>query len=75
MSEPNKQELLQRITAIAAMERGKLSAYEFKERRALPVLTTNSSVGRTAKTTPGMFRPRKFPPYKRRWPVTVNTSN
>jgi hypothetical protein len=35
MSEPNKQELLQRITAIAAMERGKLSAYEFKERAGI----------------------------------------
>jgi hypothetical protein len=32
MSQSNKQLLLQRIAGIAAMERGKLSSYEFKER-------------------------------------------
>jgi hypothetical protein len=32
MSNLNKQQLLQQIAAIAAMERGKLSAYSFKER-------------------------------------------
>ena len=32
MSSPTKEQLLQQIAAIPAMERGKLSAYSFKER-------------------------------------------
>jgi len=32
MNTPTKQQLLQQIAAIPAMERGKLSAYSFKER-------------------------------------------
>jgi hypothetical protein len=32
MSQPSKTELLQRIAAIPAMERGKLSTYTFKDR-------------------------------------------
>jgi len=32
MKDPKKQSLLQQIAAIPAMERGKLSAYSFKER-------------------------------------------
>jgi hypothetical protein len=32
MNVPTKQQLLQQIAAISAMERGKLSAYSFKER-------------------------------------------
>jgi cytolysin (calcineurin-like family phosphatase) len=32
MTTNNKQQILHQITAIAAMERGKLSAYSFKER-------------------------------------------
>jgi hypothetical protein len=32
MTTSNKPQILQQITAIAAMERGKLSAYSFKER-------------------------------------------
>jgi len=32
MNTPSKQQLLQQIAAIPAMERGKLSAYSFKER-------------------------------------------
>jgi hypothetical protein len=32
MNTPTKHQLLQQITAIPAMERGKLSAYSFKER-------------------------------------------
>jgi hypothetical protein len=32
MTATNKQQILQQIAAIAAMERGKLSAYSFKER-------------------------------------------
>ena len=32
MNSPTKQHLLQRIAAIPAMERGKLSSYSFKER-------------------------------------------
>lgn len=32
MNQPDKQLLLQQISSISAMERGKLSAYEFKER-------------------------------------------
>jgi hypothetical protein len=32
MNTPNKQQLLQQIAAIPTMERGKLSAYSFKER-------------------------------------------
>jgi len=32
MNPPTKQQVLQQITAIPAMERGKLSAYSFKER-------------------------------------------
>ena len=32
MNNPNKQHLLQQIVLIPAMERGKLSAYSFKER-------------------------------------------
>jgi hypothetical protein len=32
MNDPNKQQILQQIAAIPAMERGKLSAYSFEER-------------------------------------------
>jgi len=32
MTTPNKQQILQQIAAISAMERGKLSPYSFKER-------------------------------------------
>ena len=32
MNDPKKQRLLKQISLISAMERGKLSAYEFKER-------------------------------------------
>jgi hypothetical protein len=32
MNTPDKQQLLEQISAIAAMERGKLSAYSFKDR-------------------------------------------
>lgn len=32
MSQPDKQQILRQIAAIAAMERGKLSAYSFEER-------------------------------------------
>jgi len=32
MNTPNKHQLLEQISAISAMERGKLSAYSFKER-------------------------------------------
>ena len=32
MKDPNKQEILRQIAAIPGMERGKLSAYSFKER-------------------------------------------
>ena len=32
MSQPNKQQILQQIAAIPAMERGKLSTYSFNER-------------------------------------------
>ena len=35
MNEPNKQRILQQIASIPAMERGKLSAYSFKERSGL----------------------------------------
>jgi hypothetical protein len=34
MNTPDKQQLLEQISAISAMERGKLSAYSFKERSA-----------------------------------------
>lgn len=34
MNPSNKQQLLQQIAAISAMERGKLSSYSFKERSA-----------------------------------------
>ena len=38
MNKPTRQQILQQIAAIPAMERGKLSAYTFKDRspRALP---------------------------------------
>ena len=32
MSQPDKQQILRQIAAIAAMERGKLSAYTFEDR-------------------------------------------
>jgi hypothetical protein len=32
MNTPNKHQLLEQISAISAMERGKLSAYSFKDR-------------------------------------------
>jgi hypothetical protein len=35
MSQPDKQEILRQIAAIAAMERGKLSAYSFEDRPGL----------------------------------------
>jgi hypothetical protein len=35
MNNPTKQQLLQQIAAISAMERGKLSAYTFRERSGI----------------------------------------
>jgi hypothetical protein len=52
----------------------------FKEKRAITReeherITTNSSIGRMAKTTPGMFLPMNFPRWKPPWPATPSISN
>ncbi len=43
MNTPQKQQLLQQIAVISAMERGKLSSYSFKDRSGFTGATPNTS--------------------------------